>query len=567
MAKKQLKKADIHPVKRRLAASAREWALQDPDDDTQTELLTTLAAAEAGDVDAIALLTDEFAGPLEFGTAGLRAALGPGPARMNRMVVIQASAGLADWLLAEGGALPGSSVLVGYDARRNSARFARDTAEVMAAAGFRPILTYGPVPTPVIAFGVTHLGCVAGVQVTASHNPAADNGYKVYLGDGSQIIPPTDSEIAAHIAARAAKPMREIGYLDKVDMVGSTLTTAYVSTVAALLDGTDTRQLSWAFTALHGVGAGTLHDVVAAAKLPTPVMVASQINPNPDFPTVPFPNPEEPGAMDLVISLAKARNADIAIATDPDADRCAVAVPIGGTWRRLSGDELGALLGDDAIRREVPGTFAASIVSSTLLGTMAKAAGRDYATTLTGFKWIGRVPDLAFGYEEAIGYCCDPVNVRDKDGISATAAILRLTAELKAQGKTIADQLTDIDRRFGVHATSVHSIRVNKLNQITAMMDRLRTNPPRELAGVAVTMTDLSEAGGPLPPTDGVEFVGRHVHAVVRPSGTEPKLKCYFEARRPAEEACRNLVASRAAASSILDQLWGSIASVLEPPE
>ncbi|MCL2652819.1 MAG: phospho-sugar mutase [Propionibacteriaceae bacterium] len=549
-----------------LKAKTEAWAAQDPDQQTKADLMALLKAAEGGDRAALADLKDCFSGPLTFGTAGLRAALGPGPARMNRVVVTQAAAGFADWLLSAGGVKPGSSVLIGYDARHMSAEFARDTAEVMAAAGLKPLLTHEPTPTPVIAFGVVHLGCAAGVQVTASHNPAQDNGYKVYLGDGSQIIPPVDTQIAAKIAKRAAHPLADIARSTSYDMVGRELLAAYVARVAGVVASTPTRDVVWAYTAMHGVGAKAVHKVVDAARFPAPFIVEAQVNPDPDFPTVPFPNPEEPGAMDLVISLAQARGADIAVATDPDADRCAAAAPIDGTWRRLTGDELGVLLGDYTIRRGVPGTFAASVVSSTLLGTMAHAAQRRFATTLTGFKWIGRVPHLAFGYEEAIGYCCDPVAVRDKDGISATALLLRLTAELKAQGSTIADRLAEIDRSFGVHATAQHSVRVAKLSQIGDMMRRLRDAPPSHLANETVQTTDLL-VGGKLPPTDAVMLSGKTVRVIVRPSGTEPKLKCYLEARRPVEESNRNLVASRAVAAQTLEHLWDEIAAVLNPPQ
>jgi len=563
MPKKTPQKPSLPPG---LLAHTKAWAAQDSDPDTRAELKAQLAAVRAGDTDAAALLADEFAGPLTFGTAGLRAALGPGPNRMNRVVVARAATGFADWLLTEGKAKAGAKVLIGFDARHKSDLFARDTAEIMAGAGLRPLLMDKPVATPVIAFGVTDLGCVAGVQVTASHNPAADNGYKVYLGDGSQIIPPVDTQIADLIAARSLSPVAELPRGTKITPVGDGLITAYATRVAGLIGDTDTSSLIWAYTAMHGVGAETMRRLVTLAALPTPVMVDAQINPDPDFPTVPFPNPEEPGAMDLVIGLAAARGADVAVATDPDADRLAIAAPIDGVWRRLSGDQLGALLGDDAIRRGVPGTFAASVVSSTLLSTMAAAANRDYECTLTGFKWIGRVPNLAFGYEEAIGYCCYPGAVRDKDGISACAIVLRLIAELKAQGHTIATRLTEIDKTFGVHDTAQRSVRVDDLSQITDMMTRLRADPPTELANEPVTVTDLLTPDSDLPPTDGVMFAGASVQVVVRPSGTEPKLKCYFEARRPPEEARRNLVASRAAAAATLDQLWGAISSRLSPP-
>ena len=563
--KKEPTRKPTKPLPDDLQAAIDAWLADDPDPDTRAALSALAAAAAAGRRAAMAELKDAFAGPLTFGTAGLRAALGPGPGRMNRVVVTQAAAGFADWLLAEGGIKPGAKVLIGYDARHKSAEFARDTAEVMAAAGFSPLLAAHHIPTPVVAFGVFHLGCAAGVQVTASHNPAADNGYKVYLGDGSQIIPPTDTQIAARIAARAAKPLKAIKRSSSYTTVGDELVAAYTARVCDVIRDAASHDLIWAYTAMHGVGASVVHRMIDGSGFPDPFIVEAQVNPDPDFPTVPFPNPEEPGAMDLVIALAQSRGADVAIATDPDADRCAVAAPVDGVWRRLTGDEVGALLGDDALRRGTPGRFAASVVSSTLLGTMARAYSREFETTLTGFKWIGRVPGMAFGYEEAIGYCCDPAAVRDKDGISATAVLLRLTAELKAQRMTVADRLAEIDCRYGVHATAQHSVRVAKLSQIATMMKRLRAHPPTVLAGEEVVVTDLLDDGTGLPSTDGVVFAGPTVRAVVRPSGTEPKLKCYCEARRPAEEAGRNLVASRAAAAQTLDALWAEIDAVLEP--
>lgn len=541
-----------------------DWLAQDPDPQTRQTLTDLLARAETGDTEAQAELAQAFSGPLTFGTAGLRAALGPGPARLNQVVVMQAAAGFADWLLGHG-AHPGDAVLIGYDARHKSADFATATAEVMAGAGLRPIMTDRPVPTPVLAFGVVHLGCAAGVQVTASHNPATDNGYKVYLGDGCQIVPPADAEIAALIAARAALPLSAIALSKQYETIGDSLITAYVHRIAdqfapatANLEGPS--EVVWAYTAMHGVGTALIDEVVAATHLPAPVTVAEQARPDPDFPTVEFPNPEEPGAMDMVIKLAQQVGADLAIATDPDADRCALAAPIDGAWRRLSGDEVGALLADDALRRQVPGVLAASIVSSTMLADMAAAAGRRFVTTLTGFKWIGRVPHLGFGYEEAIGYCCDPEAVRDKDGISATAALLRLAGQLKADGQTIADALESIDQRFGVHATSQHSLRVPQISLIADMMAKLRSDPPTQLGGVAVAVTDLA-VGGALPATDGLLFAGEKVRVVVRPSGTEPKLKCYLQARQPA--GAPDLAASRAAAADMVWQLWCDMARAL----
>ena len=369
---------------------------------------------------------------------------------MNRVVVGQAAAGLATYLLDQG--LAGGRVIIGYDARHNSDVFARDTAEIMAGAGFGAMITAHPLPTPVVAFGIRHLGCVAGVVVTASHNPPQDNGYKVYLGDGSQIVPPADAEIAARIAEVAERTLSGVSRSVVHTTLGDELIDAYVDRVAGLVPPEAPRAVDWVYTPLHGVGGSLVEQAVAAAGFPAAAVVAEQAAPDPDFPTVAFPNPEEPGAIDLALAKAEEVGADLVIANDPDADRCAVATVVDGAWRMLSGDELGALLGDDALRRGVRGTYACSIVSSSLLATMAAAHGQPFTYTLTGFKWIGRVPGLAFGYEEAIGYCVDPAAVPDKDGISALVRVLGLAAELKAAGSSLADRLDEI-------ATDVRGVR------------------------------------------------------------------------------------------------------------
>jgi phosphomannomutase len=569
-----------------LLGQVNQWIENDPDEVTVATLKALVTSAEAGDEQAEAEVTSAFAGPLTFGTAGLRAALGPGPGRMNRVVVSQAAAGFAAWLKSNG--LDGGKVLIGYDARHNSDIFARDTAEIMAAAGFEALLTRQNTPTPVVAFGIKHFGCVAAVVVTASHNPPADNGYKVYLGDGSQIIPPTDTDIAAQIAVVAASPLSSIPRSDAYTIVDDELVAAYVEHTATIIDSpsyasaspgdnaadatgattlagqpSTTPNIKWAYTPMHGVGARVVLRLIEAAGYPAPACVAEQMEPDADFPTVKFPNPEEPGAMDLLLALAKETGADIAVATDPDADRCACAVPIGGVWRRLTGDELGSLLGDDAIRRGKPGLFANSLVSSTLLRDIALANGREHITTLTGFKWIGRIPGLAFGYEEAIGYCLDAAAVPDKDGISTTLWLLRLVSELKAAGLTVEDRLNEIDATYGIHATRQVSLRVTDLAQIPTMMAAVRANPPSVIAGEPVEVADLNNPTNGLPPTDGMEFTGASVHAVVRPSGTEPKLKCYLEARRPIAPAGTDLAAERAAAETVLDALWSDIKQVL----
>ncbi|MEA5118329.1 MAG: phospho-sugar mutase, partial [Propionicimonas sp.] len=467
-----------------LRDAAETWRADDPDPATTAELAGLITAADAGDAAALAELADAFSGPLQFGTAGLRGKLGPGPARMNRVVVSRAAAGLAGYLLARGHA--GQPVIIGYDARHNSDVFATDTAEILAAAGLRPLLCRRPLPTPVVAFGIRHYGCVAGVVVTASHNPPQDNGYKVYLGDGSQIVPPADAEIATQIAEVSAGPVSDLLHDDQYSWLGEDLVDAYVTRAASLVPAAAARELTWVYTAMHGVGTSVVDRVVAATGFPAPHRVAAQAEPDPDFPTVPFPNPEEPGAIDLALALARQTGADVAIANDPDADRCAVAAVVGGDWRMLTGDELGALLADDAMRRGAAGTYACSVVSSTLLGSMAAANGHPFATTLTGFKWIGRVPDLAFGYEEAIGYCTDSAAVADKDGITTGLRVLALTAALNAEGHTIADRLDEIAARYGVHLTSQLSFRVSDLSLISDAMARVRTAPPQTLAGEPV---------------------------------------------------------------------------------
>ncbi len=511
------------------------WTEQDPDPQTRQRVNDLLTAAAEGSEPAATELVDAFTGRLEFGTAGLRGALGPGPNRMNRMVVGQAAAGLATYLLDQG--LSGGRVIIGYDARHGSDVFARDTAEIMAGAGFGAMVTARPLPTPVVAFGIGHLDCVAGVVVTASHNPPQDNGYKVYLGDGSQIVPPADGEIAARIAEVAKRSLSDVPRSVVYTTLGEELADAYLDRVAGLVPPDAPRAVDWVYTPLHGVGGSLVEQAVAAAGFPSAAVVAEQAAPDPDFPTVTFPNPEEPGAIDLALARAEEVGADLVIANDPDADRCAVATVVDSAWRMLSGDELGALLGDDALRRGIRGTYACSIVSSSLLETMAGAHGQPFTYTLTGFKWIGRVPGLAFGYEEAIGYCVDPAAVPDKDGISALVRVLGLAAELKAAGSSLAGRLDEIAMMYGVFETDQLSVRVADLGLIAAAMARLRAAPPGELDGEAVAVTDLAAGTDDLPATDAVLLSGGSLKVVVRPSGTEPKLKCYLEARHAADSS------------------------------
>ncbi|MFC0846531.1 phospho-sugar mutase [Streptomyces noboritoensis] len=507
-----------------LIARAKAWLAEDPDGETREELAKLIDNEELDELAA------RFAGTLQFGTAGLRGELGAGPMRMNRSVVIRAAAGLAAYLKAKGQG--DGLVVVGYDARYKSADFARDTAAVMTGAGLKAVVLPRPLPTPVLAYAIRHLGAVAGVEVTASHNPPRDNGYKVYLGDGSQIVPPADAEIAAEIAAVASLhdvPRPENGW----ETLGEEVLEAYLARTDAVLTPGSPRTARVVYTAMHGVGKDVLTAAFARAGFPPPALVAEQADPDPAFPTVAFPNPEEPGAMDLAFEAARAVNPDIVIANDPDADRCAVAVPdasVEGGWRMLRGDEVGSLLAQHLVDRGVSGVFAESIVSSSLLGRIAEAAGLGYEETLTGFKWIARVDGLRYGYEEALGYCVDPDGVRDKDGITAALLVAELASVLKEQGRTLLDLLDDLAVRHGLHATDQLSVRVEDLSVISDAMRRLREKTPTALAGLAVTKAeDLTEGTEELPPTDGLRYYLEGARVIVRPSGTEPKLKCYLE--------------------------------------
>ncbi|MFF4868124.1 phospho-sugar mutase [Streptomyces sp. SID5770] len=535
-----------------LLTRAQAWLDEDPDQETREELARLIEDGRAGTTDELAV---RFAGTLQFGTAGLRGELGAGPMRMNRSVVIRAAAGLAAYLKGKG--QEGGLVVIGYDARHKSADFARDTAAVMTGAGLRAALLPRPLPTPVLAYAIRHLGAVAGVEVTASHNPPRDNGYKVYLGDGSQIVPPADAEIAAEIAAVRSLhdvPRPEDGW----ETLGDEVLDAYLERTDAVLTPGSPRTARTVYTAMHGVGKDVLTAAFARAGFPPPALVAEQADPDPDFPTVAFPNPEEPGAMDLAFEAARAVAPDLVIANDPDADRCAVAVPDAdaeGGWRMLRGDEVGALLAAHLVRRGVTGVFAESIVSSSLLGRIAEGAGLGYEETLTGFKWIARVEGLRYGYEEALGYCVDPEGVRDKDGVTAALLVTELASVLKEEGRTLTDLLDDLAVEHGLHATDQLSVRVEDLGIIANAMAALRERPPVALAGLTVVSAeDLTKGTEALPPTDGLRYrlEGDYkARVIVRPSGTEPKLKCYLEVVVPVDGADA-LPAARATAAELL---------------
>jgi phosphomannomutase len=555
-----------------LMQRAGTWRDDDPDEVTRAELGDLMKAAAGRDVHACTDLADRFTGMLQFGTAGLRGRMGAGPNRMNRSMVIRTAAGLTAHLKETS---PEPLVVIGFDARNNSGRFAADTAAVVVAAGGRAMVLPRPLPTPVLAFAIRHLRADAGVMVTASHNPAADNGYKVYLGDGIQIVAPADAEIAAHIA--------RVNQVADVPRAGSGWTTmnddvlhAYLDSVAAVVAVESARALSVVHTAMHGVGSDVVVAAFARAGFSAPILVPSQSEPDPDFPTVEFPNPEEPGAIDAALSLAARVHPDIVLANDPDADRCAVAVPdlTSATgenpagWRMLHGDDVGSLLGAHILARGVgaDAVFANSIVSSRLLAAMAAEAGIRHEETLTGFKWIARVPGLRYGYEEAIGYCVDPDRVRDKDGISAALMLAELAAGLRAQGRTLLDVLDDLHLRHGVHTTGSFAVRVDEPSLLAALMSRLRKTPPSDLGGVPVARIDDLEAGCErLPPTDGLRFLLRdNSRVIVRPSGTEPKLKVYLEAIVPVQDSTA-LVGARAQAASRLDRIGSAMRELTTP--
>ncbi|MEV7636396.1 phospho-sugar mutase [Pseudarthrobacter enclensis] len=572
----------------RLFNDARAWAAQDPDPATAAILLELVAAAEEGDAAAGQELQDSFRGTLQFGTAGLRAALGPGPNRMNRVVVRRAAAGLADFLTdTVGRTAPGTRprAVVGYDARHNSDVFAEDTAAIFTAAGIETFLMPSALPTPLLAYAVRALECDGGVMVTASHNPPQDNGYKVYLGrhavapsgNGAQIVAPYDADIAARISAAADRAIELAP--DGWTVLDGSLAAGYQAATAALAlpDHFPARDLKIVLTPMHGVGGDTAVGVLNAAGFRDVTLVREQASPDPDFPTVSFPNPEEPGALDLALETADRLDADIVLANDPDADRAAVAAkdPDTGTWRMLRGDEVGALLGAHVAARHAAtaagsgdtgtaGVFANSIVSSRLLARIAAAAGFAHEETLTGFKWISRVPGLVYGYEEALGYCVAPDLVRDKDGISAAVLIAELAAAAKADGKTIFDTLDELYLQHGLHASDQLSIRVADLGLLDAMMNRLRVSPPESFGASGVEVfTDLAEGSGHLPPTEGLLYVTRDLtRVIIRPSGTEPKLKCYLEVIHQAGSAAE-LPAARQAARASLDEVLRDVSEAL----
>jgi phosphomannomutase len=595
-----------------LRAAVEGWIADDPDAGDRAELTGLLerafgSAAAGPDSAALAELRDRFAGRLEFGTAGLRGVVAAGPNRMNRAVVRGATAAVAGWLLgsagggaagggsggggaaggsaggggaADGGSGGGVRVAVGCDARHRSAEFADEAARVLAGAGIAVHMLPQPGPTPLLAFAVRHLGASAGVMITASHNPAADNGYKLYLSDGAQVIPPVDAEVEARIAALG--PLSQVPVADPgsplITRHGDEIAKAYLDAVVTTAAGSgfDRPELNVVYTPMHGVAGDLMLRAMAQAGFATPHVVAAQARPDPDFPTVTFPNPEEPGALDLALADAVRLGADLAVASDPDGDRLAVAVRRPGQglagWVVLTGDQVGALLGASLLDRTAgdadPGNrlVASTIVSSTLLSKIAATAGARYAETLTGFKWIVRAGDgvpgarFVFGYEEALGYAVGDV-VRDKDGIGAALAMLRLAAEAKAAGRSVLDRYDELESAHGVHLTSQVTLRTTDQAQV---MRRLRADPPAELGGQEVTaLVDLAAGppGSGVPRADVLIFRLAGARVVLRPSGTEPKIKCYIEITEPL--AGRSLPAARGSAAERLAPLRHALEAVL----
>ena len=511
-----------------LRSEVEKWIAEDPDSVTK-DLLQKLL-----DSDNESELRSCFSGFLEFGTAGLRGPLGPGPSRMNRAVVTKTAAGIATYMKRHGM----NSVVIGRDARYGSEDFTRDTAEIMMGAGFTTYVLPRALPTPVLAYAVRNLECDVGIMVTASHNPPQDNGYKVYLGgtvngvryEGSQIISPTDAEISRDISEVA--PLPTLSRAQGWHVLDETHVDAYVQATSKL--ATNPGNLRVVYSAMHGVGTETLRKVFTRAGFPEPILVSEQADPDPDFPTVAFPNPEEPGAIDLSLKKAAEVSADLVIANDPDADRCAAAImDETGTWRMLRGDEVGALLGE-YMARKAPNKnaiLANSIVSSSILSKIARHHNLQFTETLTGFKWLAKIPDLWFGYEEALGYAVDSKSVNDKDGISAALVLTQLATDLHRENRTLNDLLQEIWQRHGYHGTKQISVRTTSVAQIDAILSRFRDNTPTSIGRFKVSQfDDLEKPTDALPPTNGVRiYLADNIRVIVRPSGTEPKIKCYIE--------------------------------------
>ncbi len=532
-----------------LLIKAQAWHDQDPDPVTRAELAELIQRKDETE------LASRFSTRLAFGTAGLRGELGAGSNRMNRVLVAQTAAGIGRYLLSKE---KSPSVVIGFDGRVNSDVFAKDSAEVLTGMGLRVLLLDQMGPTPLIAFATRELKMSAGIMVTASHNPPRDNGYKVYLGgsfNGSQIISPIDTDIAKEIDTVAAtETFASLTKSSNYEVIGDEIREQYLQSVLAVAGKVVKKSIKVVYTPLHGVGWATIEPLFARAGSESLITVDQQIEPDGAFPTVAFPNPEEPGALDLAFELASDYKADLIIANDPDADRVAVALPTDASWQRLTGDQVGLILADEIAKTASSGTLACSIVSSSALAQVAKHYGLDFKQTLTGFKWISKVPNLIFGYEEALGYCIDPKHVADKDGISAALMLSNIARREALAGRTLWDLLAELGNRYGHYATGQISIRVTDLNVISTAMSTLRANPPLELAGKSLAYTDMAIGSEALPATDGLMFIlSDNRRVIIRPSGTEPKLKCYLQA----------VGSSAAEAESLLAELTESCRELL----
>jgi phosphomannomutase len=525
-----------------LEQEVKAWIADDPDLTTAAQLQQWLDAGNEAELRA------SFNGFLQFGTAGLRGPIRPGPSGMNRAVVGRAAAGIVAYMKERNL----TSVVIGRDARYGSEDFTFETAEIMSGAGMKVFVLPRPLPTPVLAFATNELQCDVGIMVTASHNPPQDNGYKVYLGGtvdgihyrGSQIVSPTDEAIASKIDAITSLQTQPRGKVWEV--LDEEIIQKYIERTASL--ATNPGSLRIVYTAMHGVGTETIQRVFHKAGFASPILVDAQAAPDPDFPTVAFPNPEEPGAIDLALETAKSFDAHLVIANDPDADRCAAAVNDPKTgWRMLRGDELGAIFAESIARKIDSGIFANSIVSSSIVKKIAAHYNLEFKETLTGFKWLAKIENLTFGYEEALGYAVDSITVNDKDGISAAITLAQIATDLAAEGKTVLDLLDEIWVRHGFHATEQISIRLSDLSKVGVILGGLRSNPPQQIAGRSVTgIDDLATPTDGLPPTDGVRiWLDGGVRIIIRPSGTEAKMKCYIEA----------IEKDSTAAQVVLDQL------------
>jgi len=567
----------VPPDREALRALVLAWIADDPDPGDQGELRALLADGSTAAWDELA---DRFGGRLEFGTAGLRGAIAAGPNRMNRAVVRATTAALAQWLPAHQPGVAAAGVVIGCDARHRSTAFAAEAASVLAGAGIAVHLLPPQQPTPLLAFAVRHLAAAAGIMITASHNPPADNGYKLYTAEGAQIIPPADAEIEATI--------RGIGPLSQVPVAppdspliiryGDEVAAAYLTaltTVSPAAGGGPATGLRFVYTPLHGVAAGLALRAFALAGYPAPYVVPAQAEPDPDFPTVAFPNPEEPGALDLALDAARETSADLVVASDPDGDRLALAVPdpaAPGGWRTLTGDQTGALLGSYLLDRTAdqpdPGArlVVSTVVSGTLLARITEAAGAQYVRTLTGFKWIVRGgaghpgTRYLFGYEEALGYAVGDV-VRDKDGIGAALAALGLAAAARAAGGSLVTVYDALETAHGVHLTRQVTLPTAEPGPVMA---GLRAGPPAALGGQPVLASaDLSAGSAGLPPADLLRYELDGARVVIRPSGTEPKIKAYLEVTEPPG---RPLAQARASAAARMIPLIDGVRALLAEP-